>query len=123
MQVFPTLKGETRSEDLGLPGLSPSLTLRFEKGLSTLKYPFCLKEGIADSLTVKTQKLEGESGSHICPSSTSGSFSAAGGTLSLREQEHPGEGARTEKARVLTESPRLLLLFLSFVFLSYILQD
>ena len=27
-------------------------------------YPFCLKEETAESLTVKTQKLEGESGSH-----------------------------------------------------------
>lgn len=54
---------------------------------------------------MKTQKLKGESGSHICPSSTSGSFSAAGGTLSLREQEHPGEGARTGKARCWLRAP------------------
>lgn len=47
---------------------------------------------------MKTQKLEGESGSHICPPSTNGSFSAADGTLSLREQEQPVEGACTEKA-------------------------
>lgn len=125
MQVFPTLewnnhyllKGGTRSEDLSLSGLSPSLTLSFEKGLSTLKYPFCLKEGTAESLSVTTQKLKGESGSHT-PAHRLAADPSAEGTLSLREQEHPVEGARTEEARVSTESPRLLLLFLSSVCIS-----